>query len=314
MKKSAALAIFVTAGLMLISVSCASAEPAVPQTEKAADAATPPVEPLKNRAEETPKPAGAKTPAELVRNFTDAFNRNDSSAVVECFSKNAFKNEVAKLRADAQEGGVDLDELGLTREDMNLSDEKLFEKIFAKIREKKIEETEALGKLRILNVMIDGNSGVVKVEDKNGDTRVIDVVFEGGFWIISQISPPESGKSAESEHVYSAKVSVVKSDLASIRDALELYKLNMASYPEKLEYLFTAPPDDGTGTWSGPYLQGGAPKDSWGTEYQYNPVSDSGTGYDLYSFGADGKKGGDGQNKDLTIQELLYGQNQDSGE
>jgi general secretion pathway protein G len=112
-----------------------------------------------------------------------------------------------------------------------------------------------------------------------------------------------------SGQTHTAKLSVVKSDMSTIRDALELYKMNMNAYPEKLEYLVTAPPETGTGSsWAGPYIKGGVPRDPWTMEYQYNPVSATGQGYDLYSFGADRQAGGEGENKDLTIQELLYGQ------
>ena len=56
----------------------------------------------------------------------------------------------------------------------------------------------------------------------------------------------------------------------------------------------------GTQNWNGPYLKN---KDSlidpWGNPYQYKFPGSHGD-YDLYSFGADGREGGDGENSDIT--------------
>ena len=41
------------------------------------------------------------------------------------------------------------------------------------------------------------------------------------------------------------------------------------------------------------------PKDPWGNEYQYTSPGAKGP-YDILSYGADGKEGGDGPNKDIT--------------
>jgi general secretion pathway protein G len=41
-------------------------------------------------------------------------------------------------------------------------------------------------------------------------------------------------------------------------------------------------------------------RDKWGNPYQYALPGSEGRRYDLISYGADGKPGGDGENRDLT--------------
>ncbi|MBL8992734.1 MAG: type II secretion system major pseudopilin GspG [Spirochaetia bacterium] len=56
-----------------------------------------------------------------------------------------------------------------------------------------------------------------------------------------------------------------------------------------------------TRNWNGPYLKKKSYIDPWGSPYQYrNPGSHNSKAYDLYSFGADGKEGGEGNNKDVV--------------
>ena len=53
--------------------------------------------------------------------------------------------------------------------------------------------------------------------------------------------------------------------------------------------------------WQGPYLAEDVPLDPWGMPYQYK-AKDS-TTVILYSFGADGKSGGEGINADVGFLE-----------
>jgi general secretion pathway protein G len=53
-------------------------------------------------------------------------------------------------------------------------------------------------------------------------------------------------------------------------------------------------PASGADNWDQPYLKSGIPLDRWGKEYQYRcPGQYNPDGYDLFSFGPDGKLGGD---------------------
>ena len=92
-----------------------------------------------------------------------------------------------------------------------------------------------------------------------------------------------------------ARVSATRADIkANIATALKLYELDNGTFPsteEGLNALLTAPST--AVNWSGPYLESN-PIDSWGKEYQYeSPGTHHPQGYDLYSFGKDGKEGSD---------------------
>jgi len=88
--------------------------------------------------------------------------------------------------------------------------------------------------------------------------------------------------------------------IEQIANQLELYKLDVGRYPtsqEGLGALLAAPP--GVANWNGPYLRDPkALKDPWSRDFVYRSPADKG-GFDLLSLGADGKEGGDGENKDV---------------
>ena len=95
-----------------------------------------------------------------------------------------------------------------------------------------------------------------------------------------------------------ARIARAKSDIASISLALDLYELDLGSYPSSLVELTTKEPpstlsDDAKEHFNGPYLKKGLPNDPWGRSYQFNPQSEHGQDYDLYSLGPDGKPGND---------------------
>jgi general secretion pathway protein G len=55
--------------------------------------------------------------------------------------------------------------------------------------------------------------------------------------------------------------------------------------------------------WNGPYLKKAVPKDPWGNPYRYRCCPGQFGEYDLWSEGADGAPGGDGENADVTSWE-----------
>jgi general secretion pathway protein G len=76
---------------------------------------------------------------------------------------------------------------------------------------------------------------------------------------------------------------------------IEMYKLEVGRYPENLQALVRNP---GLDKWGGPYVKEAELKDAWGNDYRYTTPG-TGKGFDLISLGADGKEGGEGENKDL---------------
>jgi general secretion pathway protein G len=88
-----------------------------------------------------------------------------------------------------------------------------------------------------------------------------------------------------------------KLKLGTLAGEIEMYKLEVGRYPENLEALVKQPA--GTDRWNGPYAKEDELKDAWGNDYRYQ-VPGTNKPYDLVSLGADGKEGGDGENKDIT--------------
>jgi general secretion pathway protein G len=99
-----------------------------------------------------------------------------------------------------------------------------------------------------------------------------------------------------------AKGDAAKIEIGQISQALDLFKLETGRYPtsqEGLQALIQAP--TGINNWNGPYWKRAAvPKDPWGNEYKYTSPAASGSAYEISSWGADGKEGGEGPNKDIS--------------
>jgi general secretion pathway protein G len=97
-----------------------------------------------------------------------------------------------------------------------------------------------------------------------------------------------------------ANSEVAKSQMATVGGQLELFKLDVGRFPttqEGLGALVTAP--SGASNWNGPYIKDPKSlKDPWGRDFVYKSPGDKGA-YDLLSLGADGKEGGDGENRDV---------------
>ena len=99
-----------------------------------------------------------------------------------------------------------------------------------------------------------------------------------------------------------ARVIAAKSDIATIMQALKLYRLDNQRYPtteQGLVALVTRPtqaPEPGNWKPNG-YLER-LPKDPWGQPYQYLNPGLRGE-IDVYSFGADGQPGGTGVDADV---------------
>ncbi len=96
-----------------------------------------------------------------------------------------------------------------------------------------------------------------------------------------------------------ARVDMAKAAIGpngSLSQAIDLYKFNTNSYPEKLEDLMVKPNDDDIAEkWGGPYLKDESGLlDPWGKPYVYQFPGDRNEGkYDLYSLGSDGIDGND---------------------
>jgi general secretion pathway protein G len=102
-----------------------------------------------------------------------------------------------------------------------------------------------------------------------------------------------------------AKLTDAKVQIRNIETALKLYKLDNGSYPSTEQGLSALVAKPTVGVVPKSYKDGGyleskkIPKDPWGNDYLYVSPGEHGD-YDLFSFGADGARGGDGKNSDIT--------------
>lgn len=103
-----------------------------------------------------------------------------------------------------------------------------------------------------------------------------------------------------------AQVTKVKSDIRNIESALNLFRLDNFRYPTTemgLEALVTNPNDPSIKNWKpGGYLDR-LPIDPWDNAYEYLSPGNNGE-FDIYSYGADGREGGEGLDADLGNWDL----------
>lgn len=102
-----------------------------------------------------------------------------------------------------------------------------------------------------------------------------------------------------------ARLTKARSDLRTIENALEMYKLDNFRFPtteQGLEALVSEPtaPPEAPNYQAGGYLRS-LPKDPWGNAYQYlGPQDSEGARPRILTLGADGRTGGEGADQDIS--------------
>lgn len=107
--------------------------------------------------------------------------------------------------------------------------------------------------------------------------------------LASLVAPKMFGK------VASSKIQTAKTQMELISTALDMYKLDVGTYPADLSSLVSS----NANNWQGPYLPKEVPNDPWGNPYLFQfPGQNS--EYDLVSYGSDGKVGGEDEAADVV--------------
>ena len=96
-----------------------------------------------------------------------------------------------------------------------------------------------------------------------------------------------------------ARSQAAKTQIELFGTALDTFRLDVGRYPSSQEGLAALQEGRGIPGWDGPYLKKGVPADPWGRAYLYVSPGEHGD-YDLYSYGADGAPGGDGDARDVA--------------
>ena len=104
-----------------------------------------------------------------------------------------------------------------------------------------------------------------------------------------------------------ARIIAARQDIATVMQALKLYKLDNQRYPtteQGLQSLITKPTSGpaANGWKSGGYLDR-LPLDPWKNQYQYLSPGVRGE-VDVFSLGADGQPGGEGNDADIGSWDL----------
>ena len=100
-----------------------------------------------------------------------------------------------------------------------------------------------------------------------------------------------------------AMIGKARADISVLEQAIETYRLDNLTFPDPQAGLqaLVAPPDGLTRPER--YRQGGyvrrLPEDPWGNSYQYRRPGGDNRPFDIWSFGADGREGGEGDDADI---------------
>ena len=107
-----------------------------------------------------------------------------------------------------------------------------------------------------------------------------------------------------------ARVNAAKADIATLEEALEHYQLAMGEYPtseQGLMALYEPPSGVEADTWrqkGGPFVKKKNFTDPWGHDYLYTSPGADGRDFDIVSYGADGRAGGEGKDADINSWDL----------
>lgn len=102
-----------------------------------------------------------------------------------------------------------------------------------------------------------------------------------------------------------AAVNRARQDIRGIETALDLYRLDNFKYPsteDGLEALVSNPGEDAAPNWK-QYLRR-IPTDPWNKPYLYANPGQRGGSYDVFTYGADGREGGEGTDADIGNWDL----------
>lgn len=139
----------------------------------------------------------------------------------------------------------------------------------------------------------------MKLTTQSGFTLLELLVVLGIIAMLAGLVGPQVMK-----HMGESKVKAAKVQLEDLAQTLDMYKLDVGSYPtteQGLAALIENPGD--IQRWNGPYLRKSkVPLDPWNQEYKYTSPGEHGK-FDVTSLGADSKEGGEGEDKDLNSWE-----------
>lgn len=105
-----------------------------------------------------------------------------------------------------------------------------------------------------------------------------------------------------------ARITKAEHDIRALENALEMYRMDNFRYPttdQGLRALVERPssPPEPRNWKSGGYVRS-LPTDPWGNDYQYRAPDNQGERVRIYTYGADGRPGGEGENAEISNRDL----------
>jgi len=147
------------------------------------------------------------------------------------------------------------------------------------------DEHPALGRRRVCHGLLD-QRGFTLIE-------LLVVIIVLGL-LVGLVGPRLFGRVGQS------KQAAARAQIELLGAALDQYRLDIGSYPNAGQGLDALNRNPNVNNWNGPYLKKAVPKDPWGNQYKYRCCPGQNGEYDLWSEGADGAPGGEGENADIT--------------
>lgn len=81
-----------------------------------------------------------------------------------------------------------------------------------------------------------------------------------------------------------------RSSLRTLKTSINLFKLDLGDFPDRLRDLVKKPSDEKFKKWKASYLEGDeVPQDGWGNSFYYKKPGEKGHPYELSSYGPNGK-------------------------
>jgi general secretion pathway protein G len=97
-----------------------------------------------------------------------------------------------------------------------------------------------------------------------------------------------------------SKQATAKAQIELLGAALDQYRLDVGAYPPAGTGFSALVQNPNVANWNGPYLKKNAvPVDPWGRPYNYKCCPGDRGDYDIWTYGADGAPGGEGENADV---------------
>ena len=96
-----------------------------------------------------------------------------------------------------------------------------------------------------------------------------------------------------------ARVNLAKAQVQTLAEKVHQYEMDTGSLPNALGDLVTPP--GGASGWLGPYAKEAELRDPWNTPYEFSAPGNS-QPFDIVSYGADRKPGGDSVNADIRYE------------